>query len=118
RLRGGRGPAGARGPPLPRQYRTLTDDPKLHAFLQLNRGQARFLLATSNALLAAPVIIHTGQPVMAFGGFFGNDPVISVEGFANAVERAKGAFLPLPPTGGRPTSSAWCTPLASPSTPP
>jgi len=84
-----------RGPILSRQYRTLTDDPKLHAFLQLNRGQARFLLATSNALLAAPVIIHTGQPVMAFGGFFGNDPVISVEGFAKMAEQGEVRFVAL-----------------------
>jgi MYXO-CTERM domain-containing protein len=75
-----------RGPILSRNWATLTEDPKLHAFLQAHRGKARFLLAAPNALLAAPVIIATGQPVMAFGGFFGNDRVMSVEAFARAVE--------------------------------
>ena len=73
----------------------LTDDPKLQAFLQEHRGNARFLLAAPNALLAAPVIIGTGQPVMAFGGFFGNDPVMSVDAFAKAVERGEVRFVVL-----------------------
>lgn len=84
-----------RGPLLSRNWTALTDDPKLQAFLQQHRGQARFLLATPNALLAAPVIIGTGQPVMAFGGFFGDDPVLSVDAFAKAVERGEVRFVVL-----------------------
>jgi 4-amino-4-deoxy-L-arabinose transferase-like glycosyltransferase len=78
-----------RGPILSRNWRALTDDPKLAAFLQDNRGTARFLLAAPNALLAAPVIVRTGQPVMAFGGFNGADPVMGVETFARLVERGE-----------------------------
>ncbi|MBL6618220.1 MAG: glycosyltransferase family 39 protein [Reyranella sp.] len=84
-----------RGPLLSRNWPALTDDPKLIAFLQAHRGGARFLLATPNALLAAPVIIRTGQPVMAFGGFFGNDPAMSVEAFARAVERGEVRYVAL-----------------------
>jgi 4-amino-4-deoxy-L-arabinose transferase-like glycosyltransferase len=84
-----------RGPILSRDWKALTDDPKLQAFLQQHRGNARFLLAAPNALLAAPVIIGTGQPVMAFGGFFGNDPVMSVDAFAKAVERGDVRFVAL-----------------------
>jgi 4-amino-4-deoxy-L-arabinose transferase-like glycosyltransferase len=84
-----------RGPILSRDWKALTDDPKLHAFLQEHRGNARFLLAAPNALLAAPVIIGTGQPVMAFGGFFGNDPVMGVDGFAKAVGRGEVRFVVL-----------------------
>ncbi len=84
-----------RGPILSRNWTALTDDPRLHAFLQQHRGPARFLLATPNALLAAPVIIATGQPVMAFGGFFGDDPAISVDAFARAVERGEVRFVVL-----------------------
>jgi 4-amino-4-deoxy-L-arabinose transferase-like glycosyltransferase len=84
-----------RGPLLSRNWTALTDDPKLHAFLQERRGKARYLLASPNALLAAPVIIRTGQPVMAFGGFFGDDPVISVDAFAKAVERGEVRFVVL-----------------------
>ena len=84
-----------RGPILSRNWTALTDDPKLQAFLQKNRGNARFLLAAPNALLAAPVIIGTGQPVMALGGFLGNDPVMSVEAFAKAVQRGEVRFVVL-----------------------
>jgi len=84
-----------RGPILSRDWKALTDDPKLQAFLQQHRGNARFLLAAPNALLAAPVIIGTGQPVMAFGGFFGNDPAMSVDAFAKAVERGEVRFVVL-----------------------
>ena len=84
-----------RGPILSRDWKALTDDPKLQAFLQQHRGNARFLLAAPNALLAAPVIIGTGQPVMAFGGFFGNDPMMSVDAFAKAVERGEVRFVVL-----------------------
>lgn len=84
-----------RGPILSRNWAALTDDPKLQAFLKEHRGKARFLLAAPNALLAAPVIVRTGQPVMAFGGFFGNDPVMSVDAFAKAVERGEVRFVVL-----------------------
>ena len=84
-----------RGQLLSRSYRPLTDDPKLHAFLRDHRGAAPFLLAAPNALLAAPVIIQTGQPVMAFGGFFGDDPVMSVDDFAKRVEQGEVRFVVL-----------------------
>lgn len=84
-----------RGLLLSRNYKALTDDPRLHAFLQEHRGETRFLLAAPDALLAAPVIVHTGQPVMAFGGFFGNDPVMSVNDFAKRVEQGEVRFVVL-----------------------
>ena len=84
-----------RGPLLSRTYGALTNDPKLRAFLQEHRGETPLLLATPNALLAAPVIIHTGQPVMAFGGFFGTDPVLSVDAFAKRVGQGEVRFVVL-----------------------
>ena len=84
-----------RGPLLSRTYGALTDDAKLRAFLQEHRGDAAFLLAAPNALLAAPVIIQSGQPVMAFGGFFGTDPVLSVDAFAKRVEQGEVRFVVL-----------------------
>ncbi|MSP74692.1 MAG: glycosyltransferase family 39 protein [Rhodospirillaceae bacterium] len=84
-----------RGPLLSRNFRALTDDPKLRAFLQEHRGKARFLVATPNALLAAPLIVRTGEPAMAFGGFLGNDPVMSVETFAKRVENGDVRFVVL-----------------------
>jgi len=60
----------------------IARDQRLLAFLRLNHGSERFLLATLNARLAAPLIIETGQPVMAIGGFMGADPILTPERFA------------------------------------
>ena len=57
-------------------------DARLLAFLRANHQGERYLLATLNARLAAPVIIETGQPVMAIGGFMGADPILTPERLA------------------------------------
>jgi 4-amino-4-deoxy-L-arabinose transferase-like glycosyltransferase len=60
-------------------------DPKLISFLQANCRGANYLLATLNARQAAPLIIATGIPVMALGGFSGNDSILTVDEFARLV---------------------------------
>jgi 4-amino-4-deoxy-L-arabinose transferase-like glycosyltransferase len=54
-------------------------------YLVAQRGDARFLVATVNANTAAPLILATGQPVMAVGGFSGGDPILTVDEFAARV---------------------------------
>lgn len=96
-----------RGLILSRTYRTLTDDPKLIAFLKERRGNARFLAATPTALLAAPLIIRTGEPVLPFGGYLGNDPIMTIEAFAARVQRGEVRFVLLG-TARRPADfEAW-----------
>jgi 4-amino-4-deoxy-L-arabinose transferase-like glycosyltransferase len=63
----------------------IDGDPKLIAFLEQSRGDAPYLLAAINARQAAPIIIATGAPVMALGGFTGRDPILSVDDFARLV---------------------------------
>jgi len=82
-----------RGPLLSRHYVTLSDDPKLQQFLLANRGDARFIVAAPNTGLVAPLIVRTGQPAMAFGGFFGNEPILSVEAFADKVKRGEVRYV-------------------------
>jgi len=52
---------------------------RLISFLTANSQGERYLLATSTTMLAAPIIIQTGQPVMARGGFHGLDPILTPE---------------------------------------
>ena len=85
-----------RGPFLSRPYQVATEDPKLVAFLLEHRGTARFVVAAPNTQLAAPVIVRTGQPAMAFGGYFGNEPILTVEAFAEAVKRGDVRYVLLP----------------------
>src|SRR5207302_478184 len=82
-----------RGPILSRNWAALSDDPKLVEFLLARRGQARFLLATTTALLAAPIIVGTGQPVMAMGGYSGRDPILTAAALAELARRGEVRYV-------------------------
>jgi 4-amino-4-deoxy-L-arabinose transferase-like glycosyltransferase len=68
---------------------------RLIAFLRANRRGERYLLATSTTTLAAPIIIATGEPVMARGGFHGLDPILTPEKLARTVETGEVRFVML-----------------------
>jgi 4-amino-4-deoxy-L-arabinose transferase-like glycosyltransferase len=73
-----------------------TSDPRLLAYLEANRGTAQYLLATPNAMLAAPFILATGQPVMALGGFAGADPILTADQLAARVQQGDVRFFLVP----------------------
>jgi 4-amino-4-deoxy-L-arabinose transferase-like glycosyltransferase len=79
--------------------RSWTGDPanvsQLIAFLTANRQGERYLLATSTTMLAAPIIIQTGEPVMARGGFHGLDPILTPERLAGMVAAQDVRFVML-----------------------
>jgi 4-amino-4-deoxy-L-arabinose transferase-like glycosyltransferase len=56
------------------------------------RGE-RFMLATTTTRLAAPVIIATGRPVMAMGGFHGLDRAITPEALARRAAAKEVRFV-------------------------
>jgi 4-amino-4-deoxy-L-arabinose transferase-like glycosyltransferase len=64
----------------------LGGDPKLIDFLRSNHNSEAYLLASINARQAAPIIIATGDPVIALGGFTGRDPILTVDDFARLVQ--------------------------------
>jgi 4-amino-4-deoxy-L-arabinose transferase-like glycosyltransferase len=53
---------------------------KLTGYLIAHREAAKFLVAVPNANVAAPLIISTGLPVMAVGGYLGDDPILTPSG--------------------------------------
>lgn len=67
----------------------------LIAFLRANRHGERFLLATPSAQLASPLIVATGEPVMAMGGFHGLDPILTPERLAALVAQGQVRFVML-----------------------
>jgi 4-amino-4-deoxy-L-arabinose transferase-like glycosyltransferase len=83
----------SRGPVLSRHWPSLSDDPKLHDFLLAHRRGARFLVAAPTTGLVAPVIVRTGQPAMAVGGFWGNEPILTIEAFAERVKRGEVRYV-------------------------
>jgi 4-amino-4-deoxy-L-arabinose transferase-like glycosyltransferase len=68
-------------------------DPGLAEFLRENAGTTRFLAATANARQAAPLIIATGAPVLAIGGFMGNMPVVTLPVLQGLVESGQVRFV-------------------------
>ena len=78
-----------------RRGQEAADRRALIAFLQANHQGERFLLATPSAQLASPLIIATGAPVMAMGGFHGLDPILTPERLAALVEARAVRFVML-----------------------
>ena len=49
----------------------------LVSYLRANRTTERWLVGVPSAGVAEPIIITTGEPVMATGGFIGSDPILT-----------------------------------------
>ena len=75
------------------RFDQFVDISRLVAFLKANRKGERYLIATSTAQLAAPIIIDTGQAVMARGGFHGLDPAVTPETLAQMVAAKQVRFV-------------------------
>jgi 4-amino-4-deoxy-L-arabinose transferase-like glycosyltransferase len=94
-------PPGARTEGEPGRIRgAATADPQLMAFLTSHYHDERFYLATLSSQQAAPIIIATGKPVMAMGGFAGTDPILTPESLSQMVQQKELRFV-LISTGGR-----------------
>lgn len=90
---GAQRPARGAAPPGGFGFGQIAADQKLVAFLQANRHGERYLLATASAMQAAPIVIATGQPVMAIGGFTGRDPILTVGRLSDIVAAGELRFV-------------------------
>jgi hypothetical protein len=70
-----------------------TQNSKLDQYLLSHQGSTRYLVATSSALTAGPIILDTGQPVMALGGFTGGDPILTTRQLAQLVSQGTIRFF-------------------------
>ncbi len=68
----------------------------LLSYLEKHQGRAKFLVATSNAGTAESYILSTGKPVMAMGGFLGNDPILNASKVASLVKHGAVRYFLLP----------------------
>jgi 4-amino-4-deoxy-L-arabinose transferase-like glycosyltransferase len=66
-------------------------------YLLSHRTGERYLLATSQLMLAALIIIETGEPVIATGGFLGTDPVLTPSKGADLVAARQLRFVLINP---------------------
>ncbi len=100
----GAGPGQGQGPG--RGVGEGTADAALVRYLQSNRGSAQYLLAAFGSQSAAPIIIATGEPVIAIGGFNGSDNAPTLAQFQKLVAAGKVHYVLMsgggPGGGGRP----------------
>ncbi len=73
-------------------------DPALEGYLLAHKGKAHFLLATMNTAAAAPIILDTGQAVMALGGYDGRSSFLTSDDLIQLIDSGTLRFLLLPPS--------------------
>jgi 4-amino-4-deoxy-L-arabinose transferase-like glycosyltransferase len=74
---------------------------RLLAFLTENHRNERYLVVAQNARQVAPIIIETGKPALALGGFMGRDQIVSVDGFVKMVAENEVRYVMLSRPGRR-----------------
>ncbi|GAA0663422.1 hypothetical protein GCM10010193_13530 [Kitasatospora atroaurantiaca] len=64
-------------------------DSKMISYLEQHQDGATWLVATSRATSAAQIILQTGKPAIATGGFSGSDPAMTLDRFKLLVQQGK-----------------------------
>ncbi|WP_214110348.1 glycosyltransferase family 39 protein [Acrocarpospora catenulata] len=95
----GRGPGGGRD--------QVTSE--MADYLVRNQGGATWLVAVSSAQSASSLILSTGRPVIAMGGFTGSDPAMTVEKLASYVASGQLRYIMVGDgdRGGSSEITAW-----------
>ena len=62
------------------------DTSKLGTFLMTHSSGEKYIVAVSNANIAAPIILDTGEPVITYGGFMGSEKILNAEELGQFVE--------------------------------
>jgi 4-amino-4-deoxy-L-arabinose transferase-like glycosyltransferase len=73
---------------------------RLSEFLKANRHGEKYIVAAQNSQAVAPLIIQTGEPAIALGGFMGGDPIVTVHEFAEMVKEGQIRYFFLQGNGG------------------
>ncbi|SNR81137.1 ArnT family glycosyltransferase [Actinomadura mexicana] len=92
-------------------------DTQMISYLEKNQGGATWLLAVSSAQEASSIILRTGRPVIAMGGFTGSDPAMTVAKLQQYVKDGKLRYIMLGGgmgPGGDTAVTAWVQKNATP----
>ncbi|MGW5260509.1 glycosyltransferase family 39 protein [Microbispora sp. NPDC004025] len=68
-------------------------DAAMAAYLKRNKGSATWLVAVDSAQSASSLILSTGEPVIAMGGFTGSDPAMTVEKLQRYVSEGRLRYI-------------------------
>ncbi len=96
--------------------RFVRDADPLMAYLQSNRGETTYLVATTDRDFARYAILNTDDPVIALGGFSGRDPVLSAARLAGLIDEGAVRFVLLESSSVRKNRTGYwitqnCDPL-------
>ncbi|XVQ83238.1 ArnT family glycosyltransferase [Microbispora siamensis] len=81
-------------------------DAAMAAYLKRNKGSATWLVAVDSAQSASSLILSTGEPVIAMGGFTGSDPAMTVEKLQRYVAEGKLTYILIGDGGFGPSRGA------------
>ncbi|TQS26226.1 glycosyltransferase family 39 protein [Microbispora sp. KK1-11] len=88
-------------------------DAAMAAYLKRNKGSATWLVAVDSAQSASSLILSTGEPVIAMGGFTGSDPAMTVDKLQRYVAEGKLTYILIgdggfgPSRGASPDVTEW-----------
>jgi 4-amino-4-deoxy-L-arabinose transferase-like glycosyltransferase len=68
-------------------------NPALVSYLEAHQGNAKFLVATPSSTMADAIILTTNKPVMAMGGFMGNDPILTTSSLQTLIKNGTVRFF-------------------------
>ncbi len=74
--------------------------PSLVAYLRAHRDGTRWAVAVQSAAPAEEIIIPSGEPVMAVGGFIGSDPIVTPDQLRQRVRDGEVRYFFLSATAG------------------
>ncbi|GHO99086.1 putative mannosyltransferase YycA [Reticulibacter mediterranei] len=74
----------------------------LISYLEANKGNAKYLVATASSNEADSIILATNQSVMALGGFSGSDPILTTDQLATLVANGTVRYFLINGSGGGP----------------
>ncbi|WP_433224613.1 glycosyltransferase family 39 protein [Microtetraspora malaysiensis] len=92
-------------------------DEAMTAYLERNQGGATWLVAVASAQSASSLILSTGRPVIAMGGFTGGDPAMTVAELKEYAADGRLKYVLLGgegPRGGSSEVTAWVTANGTP----
>lgn len=83
-------------------------------YLEAHQGHTKYLVATASSMGAESIIIATGKPVMALGGFSGNDQILTTGQLARLVANGTVHYFLVQSGGqggggGNTTLTTWVT---------
>lgn len=73
--------------------RDNVDNSKLIDFLKSNKTNEKYLLVVSSSQSADSIIMQTGEPVMALGGFSGSDDILTLDEFKEMVKNGEVRYV-------------------------